>query len=349
MVLEHDRAAAVDHEVRGRGRLLEHRAARAEIAVRIDGAALGCERQRRAAGSRRSRGTARPPRSRRSVLPLTVRASPCSSGSSSRSTAGSAARVEEVLHQVLARRPHVGEQRRACARARRSGAAAAARPRGPRWRAGARSRWSSRRSPCPRGSRSRRPPRSGSRTAAGPRASAISTARRPDISASARRRESAAGMAALPGSAMPSASAIAAIVDAVPITMQCPLERERQASTSAITSSVISPARALRPHLARVGARAELLVAPHAAQHRPARHHDRRHVGGRRAHQHGGRGLVAAGEQHDRRRADRRGCIPRRPSPSGCGRASWWASSGSRRARSPGTRAGSRPRSTRRA
>jgi hypothetical protein len=50
-------------------------------------------------------------------------------------------------------------------------------------------------------------------------------------------------MAALPGRARPSTSAIAAIVEAVPITMQCPLERERQPSTSAITSSVISPAR----------------------------------------------------------------------------------------------------------
>ena len=49
---------------------------------------------------------------------------------------------------------------------------------------------------------------------------AISMMRRPAISASARRRESAAGMAALPGSAMPSASPIEAMVDAVPITMQ---------------------------------------------------------------------------------------------------------------------------------
>ena len=54
----------------------------------------------------------------------------------------------------------------------------------------------------------------------GPPAVAISTARRPAISAIAMRRESAAGMAALPGRAMPSASAIEAIVEAVPITMQ---------------------------------------------------------------------------------------------------------------------------------
>ena len=50
-------------------------------------------------------------------------------------------------------------------------------------------------------------------------------------------------MAALPGSVMPSVSAIAAMVDAVPITMQWPAERERQDSTSAISSSEILSAR----------------------------------------------------------------------------------------------------------
>ncbi len=43
----------------------------------------------------------------------------------------------------------------------------------------------------------------------------ISMMRRPDISASTMRRESAAGIAALPGRVMPSVSAIEAIVDAV--------------------------------------------------------------------------------------------------------------------------------------
>ena len=54
----------------------------------------------------------------------------------------------------------------------------------------------------------------------GPSARASSTARRPESSASASRRESGAGIAALPGSVMPSASAMEAIVEAVPITMQ---------------------------------------------------------------------------------------------------------------------------------
>ena len=52
--------------------------------------------------------------------------------------------------------------------------------------------------------------------------SIISTICDPAASASWARRESTAGIAALPGRAMPSASPMAAIVDAVPITMQWP-------------------------------------------------------------------------------------------------------------------------------
>jgi hypothetical protein len=77
----------------------------------------------------------------------------------------------------------------------------------------------------------------------GPPASAISTARRPESSASAIRRESGAGIAALPGSVMPSASAIEAMVEAVPITMQWPDERDMQDSASHSSSSDIRPAR----------------------------------------------------------------------------------------------------------
>ncbi len=77
----------------------------------------------------------------------------------------------------------------------------------------------------------------------GPPPCASSTARRPLSSARARRRESGAGIAALPGRVMPRASAIEAIVDAVPMTMQWPDERERHASTSQSSSSVIRPAR----------------------------------------------------------------------------------------------------------
>ncbi len=71
----------------------------------------------------------------------------------------------------------------------------------------------------------------------------ISTIRFPVASASARRRESGAGIAALPGSVMPRDSAIEAIVDAVPMTMQCPDEREKQLSSSHHDSSSSRPAR----------------------------------------------------------------------------------------------------------
>src|SRR5450759_1464106 len=57
------------------------------------------------------------------------------------------------------------------------------------------------------------------------------------------RRESTAGTAAEPGSCMPSASATMAIVDAVPIVMQCPLLRDMHDSARTHSSAVIRPAR----------------------------------------------------------------------------------------------------------
>ena len=53
----------------------------------------------------------------------------------------------------------------------------------------------------------------------------------------------AAGIEDAPGSVMPSASAIAAIVDAVPIVMQVPNERAMPFSISAQSASLILPAR----------------------------------------------------------------------------------------------------------
>jgi hypothetical protein len=50
-------------------------------------------------------------------------------------------------------------------------------------------------------------------------------------------------MAALPVSVIPSASAIEAIVEAVPMTMQCPFERDMHASASQNSSSVSRSAR----------------------------------------------------------------------------------------------------------
>src|SRR6185295_19922258 len=59
--------------------------------------------------------------------------------------------------------------------------------------------------------------------------------------ASTLRRESTAGIAALVGKPMPSASTIEAIVEAVPIVMQCPAERDMQDSTSTMSDSFIAP------------------------------------------------------------------------------------------------------------
>ena len=66
----------------------------------------------------------------------------------------------------------------------------------------------------------------------------ISTMRRPAIRASTLRRESTAGIAALVGRPIPSASTIDAIVDAVPMVMQWPAERDMQLSASIMSAIV---------------------------------------------------------------------------------------------------------------
>ena len=66
----------------------------------------------------------------------------------------------------------------------------------------------------------------------GPPASAISTARRPVASAAAARRASTAGIDAVPGSAIPIASMSDVMVDAVPISWQCPAEGTIAASSA---------------------------------------------------------------------------------------------------------------------
>ena len=60
----------------------------------------------------------------------------------------------------------------------------------------------------------------------------ISTMRMPARCAITLRRESAAGMVALSGSARPRASTMAAMVEAVPIGAQCPTDRDIAASAS---------------------------------------------------------------------------------------------------------------------
>ena len=69
----------------------------------------------------------------------------------------------------------------------------------------------------------------------------ISTIRRPATCARTPRRESTAGIAALWGKPRPSASTMAAIVEAVPMVMQCPAERDMQDSAWKNSCSVILP------------------------------------------------------------------------------------------------------------
>ena len=70
-----------------------------------------------------------------------------------------------------------------------------------------------------------------------------STMRLPAIRASTLRLPSTAGYAALPGRPRPSASTMLAIVDAVPMVMQCPWLRCMQLSASKNSSNLSVPAR----------------------------------------------------------------------------------------------------------
>src|SRR5471032_3218326 len=70
----------------------------------------------------------------------------------------------------------------------------------------------------------------------------IATARMPDICASTYRRAATAGIAALWGREVPSASAMQAIVEAVPMVLQVPAERDMTPSAARKSSRVIVPA-----------------------------------------------------------------------------------------------------------
>ena len=129
---------------------------------------------------------------------------------------------------------------------------------------------------------------------------AICTARRPLSSAARSRSACTAGIAAVPGSAMPSASAIDAMVEAVPITAQVPAVVARLPSMVFYFCG-IDLARAMhRPEAPAVGAGAEALAAERGRHHRPGEELHRRHVGRGRAHELRRHGLVAAADQHHR-------------------------------------------------
>jgi hypothetical protein len=111
----------------------------------------------------------------------------------------------------------------------------------------------------------------------------ISTIRLPDTCASTLRRESAAGMAALCGKDSPSDAIMQAMVEAVPITAQCPRLR-------AITHGVMEA-----PHFAG----SDVVAKVFPGEHRSAGHNDGRDVDAAGTHHEGRRGLIAAAQQYD--------------------------------------------------
>jgi hypothetical protein len=105
------------------------------------------------------------------------------------------------------------------------------------------------------------------------------------------------GIAALPESAMPRASAIEAIVEAVPIVLQVPVERaHRGFRLQELGLRHLAGLHGLR-ELPKVRARPDALAAEIAVEHRTAGYDDRGEVGGCRRHQQRRRGLVAAHEK----------------------------------------------------
>ena len=205
-----------------------------------------------------------------SVLPLTVGSSVFEQRRDLLQQRAQAARVVEILHQVLAGGPQVGEHRhvlRELVEAVELELDAGA----PRHRdqvdqrvgrAGQRMHHRDRVVERLRAS--------ASRTASDPPTPSRRCAGRSRV-AMRGWLESAAGIDAAPGSVRPSVSAAEVMVEAVPITMQCPYERAMPSSTSRQSSSVIVPGAQLRPVLPAVGAGAQLLAVPVAAQHRARR------------------------------------------------------------------------------
>ena len=115
---------------------------------------------------------------------------------------------------------------------------------------------------------------------------------------SAQRSDDTAGAVAVPGSMKPSVSAMQAMVEAVPITMQVPDVGMSWSCARPSSGPSSEPARIRRPQPAAVGAGAEPRALVAAGQHRADVDDDGRHVGADRAHQLGGDGLVAAADQH---------------------------------------------------
>ena len=109
---------------------------------------------------------------------------------------------------------------------------------------------------------------------------------------------STAGIDEAPGNAKPSASVIAIMVAAVPITMQVPKLREMPPSISAQSFSLMRPARFSSQYFQ--ASEPEPSVSPRQLPRsdRPGRHIDGRQPHADRPHYKPRRGLVAAAHQH---------------------------------------------------
>ena len=129
---------------------------------------------------------------------------------------------------------------------------------------------------------------------------ASATARAPVASAARSRSACTAGIAAVPGSVMPSASAMAAMVEAVPMTAQVPAVVTSRPSTASMLGLVELAGAELRPELAAVGAGADAVVLVARGHLRAADQLDGGLAGAGRAHQLRRHGLVAAAHQHHR-------------------------------------------------
>ena len=128
----------------------------------------------------------------------------------------------------------------------------------------------------------------------------ISAARLPVASAMRMRSAWTAGIVAAPGSVMPIASIMQAMVLAVPITPQVPIDGTSRSLATSISSPLMRPPRNSPHRSAAIGAGAEHLALEMADQHRADRQHDGRPVGAHRRHHLRRRGLVAAADQHHR-------------------------------------------------
>ena len=165
--------------------------------------------------------------------------------------------------------------------------------------AGARPRWSSRRSRPARRSRCGTSPCV--RNVLGRRSAATSsTASRPVPCAASSSRLSGAGVPATPGTIVPSASATSAIVEAVPMVLQCPRLRII-ADSDAGNCSWPTACRRAPPRDSRHTSvpQPSGVPAEGAGQHRAAGHDDGGQVDRCGGHQQRRDRLVAAAQQHD--------------------------------------------------